>query len=85
MWDLTEEYKQNEELARQINREARANPNSPYAGKWVGLLNGQVVAVANTLEEVMTTLDDLEPDPGKGMVFEASADYDTPDYVWRSL
>lgn len=83
MLDLTEEYKQNEELARQINREARAHPDSPYAGKWVGLLNGQVVVVATTLDEVLTRLRQIEPDRFKGMVFEASADYDTPDYVWR--
>jgi len=82
MLELTEEQKQNEELARQINREARANPNSPYAGKWVGLLNGQVVVVADTLEEALTKLDEIEPDRFKGMVFDASADYDTPQEIW---
>jgi hypothetical protein len=82
MLDLIEEQKLNEELARQINREARANPMSPYAGKWVGLLNGQVVVVANTLEEALTKLSEIEPDRFKGMVFEASADYDGPHYIW---
>lgn len=82
MLELTEEYKQNEELARQINREARANPNSPYAGKWVGLLNGQVVIVADTVDEVINKLRQMEPDRFKGMVFDASADYDTPQEFW---
>ncbi len=30
----------NRELARKINEEARANPQSPYANKWVGIANG---------------------------------------------
>ena len=37
----------NRELARQINLEARANPHSPYAHKFVGIANGQVVVVEN--------------------------------------
>jgi hypothetical protein len=83
MLNLIEEQKQNEELARQINREARADPSSPYAGKWVGLLNGQVVVVADTLEEAVTRLSDIEPEKFKGTVFEASADYDTVEEIWR--
>ena len=38
----------NEGIARQINREARADPNSPYAHKFVGIANGKVVGVADT-------------------------------------
>ena len=37
----------NRALAERINQEARDNPHSPYAGKFVGLANGQVVATAN--------------------------------------
>ncbi|GEM_PF-5888188 len=33
----------NRELARQINQEARTNPQSPYANKFVGIANGKVV------------------------------------------
>jgi hypothetical protein len=83
MLTLVEEQKQNEELARQINREARANPNSPYAGKWVGLLSGQVVVVANTLDEAVTRLTEIESERFKGTVFEASADYDAVQEIWR--
>ncbi|MBI3951879.1 MAG: hypothetical protein HY314_15640 [Acidobacteria bacterium] len=84
MLNLTEEQKQNEELARQINREARANPNSPYAGKHVGIVRGQVVAVGDTLDELMDLLEPIEPEPEHRHVVEASADYDTPDYIWRT-
>jgi len=82
MLDLTEEQKQNEELARQINREARANPNSPYAGKYVGIVRGQVVAVADTLGKLMHLLDRIEPDPERCFCIEASADYEGPHYIW---
>jgi hypothetical protein len=37
--------------ARQINEEARANPNSHYTGKSVGSANGQVAAVGDDLDE----------------------------------
>ena len=37
----------NRELADQINREARSNPQSPYVNKCVGIANGQVVVVAD--------------------------------------
>ena len=32
----------NRQLARRINDEARSNPQSPYANKFVGIANGQV-------------------------------------------
>lgn len=83
MLDVMEEQKQNEELARQINREARANPTSPYAGKYVGIVRGQVVAVADTLDELMCVLDQIEPDPERCLCIEASADYEGPHYIWE--
>jgi len=44
----------NQELARRINQEARNDPMSPYAGKFVGIANGQVVVVAdNWRDEVL--------------------------------
>ena len=53
----------NRELARQVNDEARRNPNSPYAGKFVGIANGQVVVVGDNLDEVIRGLRQVEPDP----------------------
>jgi mRNA-degrading endonuclease RelE of RelBE toxin-antitoxin system len=80
---LTDEQKKNEATAQQINHEARSNPQSPYAGKYVGLLDGKVVAVADTLDEVVDALAEIDPDPERGMVFDASADYNQTDYIWR--
>ena len=33
----------NSELADKINAEARSNPQLPYANKFVGIANGQVI------------------------------------------
>ena len=52
-------------LARQIKEEARANPNSPYKGKLVGIADGRVVAVGDNLGEVVRDLRRGGPIPGK--------------------
>lgn len=75
----------NERLARQINQQARQNPNSPYAGKFVGIVDGQVVVVADSLRAAMQRLRQLEPDPAKCFCLDASADYEQVDEIWRLL
>jgi hypothetical protein len=72
----------NRELARQINEEARKNPQSPYANKFVGIANGQVVVVADTLDDVARRLRQLEPDPSKTFIVEASRDHSVVEYIW---
>lgn len=72
----------NRELAERINSEARADPKSPYAGKFVGIANGKVVIVAETPDEVEDALDHLEPDPLNTYIIEASKDYDQVEYIW---
>lgn len=72
----------NEELARQINAEARTNPQSPYANKFVGIANGQVVVIADDLDEVARCLDQAEPDPTKTFFVEASRDYEEVHEIW---
>lgn len=72
----------NEELARKINEEARQNPNSPYANKFVGIVNGQVVVVTDDEEEVSRRLRQREPDPRKCFIVEASRDYDEIVEIW---
>jgi hypothetical protein len=74
----------NRELAKQINQEARANPQSPYAGKLVGIANGQVVVVTDNLGDLVKRLRQIEPDPRKIMGLEASADYDKVEYIWSA-
>ncbi len=73
---LTSMQKRNRELARQINEEARTNPDSAYAGKFVGIANGQVVATSTDLDEVVRELNQVETDPEKVFVLEAGLDYD---------
>ena len=73
----------NEQLARQINQQARQDPKSPYAGKLVGIANGQVVVVADTWREVADRLREVEPDPARCRCIEASADYDRVVEIWR--
>ena len=72
----------NRELARKINQEARMNPQSPYANKFVGFANGRIVVVAANLDELATGLQQAEPDPEKTFWVEASRDYDQVEEIW---
>lgn len=74
----------NRELARQINEEALRNPQSPYAHKFVGIANGQVVVVADILDEMARHLEQIEPDPSKCFCVEASRDYSVVEEIWGS-
>jgi hypothetical protein len=71
------------ELARKINEDARGNSKSPYAGKFVGIADGKVVAVSNDFDEMTRQLRIAEPDPQKTVWIEASVDYDEVQQVWR--
>ena len=82
METLEEEREQARRLGRQINREARRNPSSPYTGKVVGILRGEVVIIADTLDEVAEVLERLEPDVQRRYFIDASADYDTQYTIW---
>jgi ubiquinone biosynthesis protein UbiJ len=72
----------NRELARRINQEARSNPQSLYANKFVGIANGQVVVVADELDDLARRLRQLEPDPTKTICLEASRDYSVVEEIW---
>ena len=72
----------NRQLAQRINQEARRNPQSPYANKFVGIANGQVVVVADDLDEMVRRLRQVEPDPSKTFGVEASRDYDEVHEIW---
>jgi hypothetical protein len=82
MTTIPEIQKQNEELARRINEEARSNPQSPYVGKFVGIANGQVVAVTHDLDELGRLLVEAETDPRKTYWIEASRDYSEVHEIW---
>ena len=63
--------------------EARQDPQSPYANRFVGIANGQVVVVADDLEGMVRRLRQIEPDPSKTFGIEASRDYSVVEEVWR--
>ena len=72
----------NRQVARKINEEARSNPQSPYANKFVGIANGQVVVVADDPDELARCLGQAESDPGKTFWIEASRDYNEVHNIW---
>src|SRR5262249_18750472 len=63
MPSLEEVERLNRELAEHINHEARSDPSSPYAGKFVGIANGKVVVVSEDLHALSRQLREIEPDP----------------------
>ena len=72
----------NLELARKINEEARNDPQSPYAGKVVGIVNGQVMAVASDLDELVQRLRQLQVDLSQALSLEVGIDYDEVQEIW---
>ena len=71
-------------VARDVNREARLDPTSQYAGKYVGIVRGKVVVVDDCLDDVIAQLHQIEPDPAQRMFLEAGADYDGPHEIWKT-
>jgi len=65
----------NERLARKIRREGK-DPKSPYANRFVGLANGKVVVIADSLTDVSRRLRKIEPDGSRCFVVDVAADYD---------
>ena len=72
----------NRELARRINEEALANPQSPYAGKFVGFANGQVVVVTDDLDELASALESASPNRDETYFIEAGYDENQVEDVW---
>jgi hypothetical protein len=70
------------ELARTVSREARADRRSPYARKYVGILDGKVVVIADSPEEGLQLLRKIEGDPARGLLVDTSVDYDAEHEVW---
>jgi len=83
MSTLEEVQRANRTLAQRINDEARNDPHSPYAGKFVGIANGQVVVVTEDLESLYYRLEEIEPDNRRVFWIEASYDPTKIEYIWR--
>jgi hypothetical protein len=72
----------NRELADKLANEGKNNPNAPYAGKFVGIANGQVVVAADSWDELARELRRVEPDPTKTFGVEVGRDYDEVHEIW---
>ena len=68
-------------MAQKVNEEARRDPQSPYANKFVGIANGKVV-VADSLDEMLRRLRQIEPDPRKTYGVDASQDPEEVHEIW---
>lgn len=72
----------NRELAQKLVDEGRNDPQSVYAGKFVGIANGRVVVTADNWDELARRLRQLEPDPSKTFGVEVGRDYDDVQEIW---
>ena len=72
VWEL------NREVARRIRQEVLADPSSPYAGKVVGIANGEVVLVGDDPDTTPRRVREIEPNVWRGVIFEPSR---PPEYV----
>jgi hypothetical protein len=82
MSDAVTLSEKNRELARRINEEARNDPRSPLMGKFVGIIDGQVVVMADDLDEVVENLRRIDADPSRTLCFEAGLDYGQVEDIW---
>jgi len=83
MSSLEEVQKTNQDLAERINDEARNDPHSPYAGKWVGIANGQVVVITDDPVDLFYRLAEIEPDSRRVFGLDAGHDPNKVEYIWR--
>lgn len=72
----------NRQLAQQLIAEAKANLHSPYVGKFVGLANGEIVAVADDWDDLARRLRQVEPNPRRTFGVEVGRDYSEVQQIW---
>jgi hypothetical protein len=72
----------NRELAWKINEEARDNPGAVFAGKFVGISNGQVAAVADDLDDLVQRLHQVNADLSQTLCLEVGLDYNQVQEIW---
>ena len=73
----------NRDFADKVLAEAKSDPHA-YAGKYVGIANGQVVVVADNWREVARQLDQAESDPAKTFCIDMAQDYTTVQQIWET-
>ncbi len=83
MSTLEEVRRQNRELADRIKEETSKDPHSPYADKCVGIVNGQVVAVTDDIDLLLSRLLEIESDPRRVCFVDPNYDPTRVEYIWR--
>jgi hypothetical protein len=73
----------NRELADKLQEEALRDPQSPYRGKYVGIVNGQVVVVTTDMNELGRALRQGTRDPANAFWFEGGRDYSEVHEIWE--
>ncbi len=71
----------NRDRADSVIQEAKQNPHA-YAGKFVGIANGQVVVIADRMEEIGPRLRQVEPDRSKTYWIEIGPDGSEVHHIW---
>src|SRR5262249_10607437 len=71
-----------EELALKLDEEARANPDSPYAGKLVGIVHGKIVVVTDDRDELYRRLEEVEPDAEERYIVQPGEDFYLTHDIW---
>jgi hypothetical protein len=72
----------NRQLANKLYAEAHQSPQSPYAGKKVGIANGQVVVVADDWDDIARALEAAEPDASNTYCIDMAQDYSQTEFIW---
>jgi hypothetical protein len=71
----------NRELADKILVEVKQNPQA-YPGKYIGIVNGQVVIVTDDLDELDRRLDEAEADATKTYIVDLTLDVNQVHEIW---
>ncbi len=62
-------------LNQQTALKLRKKLQKTHMGKFVGIVKGKVAAEGETIEEVLQKLQQVEPDPNKGLIFQVGEEY----------
>ena len=65
------ETERNQQIADRICQDMQWNGRQFAMGDWVALLDGEIIAVADRVEDALGKLRSADPDPKRGMLFEA--------------
>lgn len=82
METLSAEQQKNWQVALQISRETRADPDSPYHGKRIAVADEKIVASADDLDQLYQQLDLLDGDTSDCVIIEADLDYERTTMIW---